>query len=386
MKRIALLGLGEVGQGFYEVFEHEKSRVSALTGISMDLGAVLVRNMRKQRKVTPREGLLTDNPHRIINDTTTDAIVDAINDSALGYEMAVSALSHGKHFITANKALVSRHMEELHALAAQHGAAFLYEASVGGGTPLLKPLRALERAGEITSIKGILNGSCNFILTGMRERNTYESMMQRASALGYLEADPRDDVAGYDTRRKLRILCCVAFGGSVPEQDIPCEGITRVRDQDISALAQHGYEVKLLGAARREGRGVAAFVFPCALPRLTPLAGISGSLNLIEVTSPFLGRAGFMGQGAGSRPTGHAVFTDLLDAMSGAAGLSPRLGRVPPAAAPTTARFYLRGAAIPAAWADGALGDGQKTHPLDLQEVQAWLADHQEACAIMLEP
>jgi homoserine dehydrogenase len=174
MKRIALLGLGEVGQGFYEVFEHEKSRVSALTGISMDLGAVLVRNMRKQRKVMPREGLLTDNPHRIINDTTTDAIVDAINDSALGYEMAVSALSHGKHFITANKALVSRHMEELHALAAQHGAAFLYEASVGGGTPLLKPLRALERAGEITSIKGILNGSCNFILTGMRERNTYE--------------------------------------------------------------------------------------------------------------------------------------------------------------------------------------------------------------------
>ena len=111
----------------------------------------------------------------------------------------------------------------------------LYEASVGGGTPLLKPLRALERAGEITSIKGILNGSCNFILTGMREGNTYEVMMQRASALGYLEADPRDDVAGYDTRRKLRILCCVAFGGSVPEQDIPCEGIMRVRDQDIAA-------------------------------------------------------------------------------------------------------------------------------------------------------
>ena len=222
MKRIALLGLGEVGQGFYEVFEHEKSRVSALTGISMDLGAVLVRNMRKQRKVMPREGLRTDNPHRIINDTTTDAIVDAINDSALGYEMAVSALSHGKHFITANKALVSRHMEELHALAAQHGAAFLYEASVGGDTPC-----SAARAGarEITSVKGILNGSCNFILTGMRRGipTGYDAARQRA---GCLEADPRDDVAGYDTRRKLRILCCVAFGGMPGRFRHPLRGIT----------------------------------------------------------------------------------------------------------------------------------------------------------------
>ena len=385
MKRIALLGLGQVGQGFYEVFEHEKARVAAMTGVSLDLGAVLVQDTKKPRNVMPREGLLINNPDRIIDDTTTDAIVDAINESALGLRMAVAALTHGKHFVTADKALVSSHFEQLHALANRHGAAFLYEASVGGGTPLLKPLRALERAGEIASLRGILNGSCNYILTGMRDEGaSYDEMIARASALGYLEADPRDDLEGYDTRRKLRILCCVAFGGSVPETDIPCHGITRLREQDIGALGSHGMEVKLLGAARREGTGVAAFVFPCAVPRLTPLAGIGGPLNLVEVTSQYLGRAGFMGQGAGSRPTGHALFTDLMDAIGDTSGLSPRLGRAPNAV-DTTARFYLRGPDIPAGWADGTLGEGKKTHPRKLSEVLAWLQSHDTACAVMLE-
>lgn len=387
MKRIALLGLGQVGQGFYEVFEHEKARVAAMTGVSLDLGAVLVQDTSKPRSVMPREGLLINNPNRIIDDTATDAIVDAINDSALGYRMAVSALAHGKHFITADKVLVSRHFEELHALANRHGAAFLYEASVGGGTPLIKPLRALERTGEISSVRGILNGSCNFILTGMRDEGaTYDTMIARASQLGYLEADPRDDLEGFDTRRKLRILCCVAFGGSVPENEIPCAGITRLRVRDIAALSRHGMEVKLLGSARREDRGVAAFVFPCAIPRLTPLAGVGGPLNLVEVTSRFLGRAGFMGQGAGSRPTGHALFSDLMDAIDDkATGLAPRLGRIP-AKAETVARFYLRGMNTPPSWVDTPVGEGNKTHPLTLSEVLSWLDGDQAACAVMLEP
>lgn len=386
MKRIALLGLGQVGQGFYEVFEHEKARVAAMTGVSLDLGAVLVRDTQKPRNVMPREGLLISNPDRIIDDTVTDVIVDAINDSALGYRMAVSALAHGKHFITADKVLVSRHFEELHALANRHGAAFLYEASVGGGTPLIKPLRALERAGEITSLRGILNGSCNFILTGMRDEGaSYDTMIARANELGYLEEDPRDDLEGYDTRRKLRILCCVAFGGSVPEADIPCVGITRLRERDIAGLGKAGMEVKLLASAQRQGKGVAAFVFPCAVPRLTALAGISGPLNLVEVTSKYLGRAGFMGQGAGSRPTGHALFTDLMDAIGDTVtDLAPRLGRAP-VMAETVARFYLRGVNTPDSWAEEPLGEGIKTHPLGLQEVLAWLDGDQDACAVMLE-
>lgn len=387
MKKIALLGYGNVGQGVYAILDEQQPRLSQAVGCGMEVAAILVRNRHKKRDISPDPCLLTDSLDAVLAHGQIDAVADTTGDTALGYRMAKAALEQGIHFITAGKTLVSRHMEELSALAERRDAHFLYEASVAGGIPLLKPLRKLSLLGDVSQVRGIINGSCNHILTGMSEEGrTFSDMMAEAKALGYLEADPSDDINGWDTRRKLRILATLAFGGTVQEDDIPCEGIAHIRQQDIRTLQDAGRTLRLLGRAKKDGDRVMASVFPCALATGDTLSGIRGVSNHVEVKSAYVGWVGFSGPGAGRYPTAHAMVSDLVDALSGRKSKKSPLGSAALTATGLmeTGVFYLRGDDLPHGWAERRLGNGWLTHPVALGDVMAWLQTDAHAVAVLM--
>ena len=293
-------------------------------------------------------------------------------------------MARGVHVITAGKALVSRYMEEL---SAGRSGASTYEASVAGGTPLIKPLKDIALAGDITGLCGIINGSCNYILSAMSGTGkAYEQVIQEAQALGYLEADSDSDLLGWDARRKLRILATLALGGTVLEEDIPCVGISRITLADIRALDEAGYAVKLLGSARRKGNQVAASVFPWALPKAEVLAGIGGAGNYVEIDARHLGRVGFMGPGAGRLPTAHAMVNDLMDALLDCQPRKSPLGTamLEPLGGKQYARFYLRGQ-TGGAPLEKPLGPGWMTALMPLHDVLALLEEDSAAAAVMIE-
>lgn len=388
MKRVAIAGFGTVGQGIWQILQEQRERLAHALGEAPEVAAILVRDIGRSRDVAVPAGLLTDDPQRLLADGAIDVLLEATGDTALGYALARQAMARGVHVITAGKALVSQYMEELSALAEEQRVHFLYEASVAGGTPVIKPLKELAMLGRVHTLRGIINGSCNYILSAMSgEGRAYDEVIAEAQALGYLEAQPDSDLLGYDARRKLRILATLALGGTVLEEDIPCVGISRITLADMQALDGAGYAVKLLGSAGRAGDRVAASVFPWALPKADALAGVGGAGNYVEVDAQYLGRVGFMGPGAGRLPTAHAMVNDLMDAVLnrqprtsplGGAALQSLGGR-------QIGRFYLRGQGADKAPHAQPLGPGWLVGPMPLADVLALLAADAGACAIMLE-
>ena len=310
---VGLLGLGGVGSG---VATYLTSRASSppVEGSSLTLRRVLVRDLKKPRPFQPPKGLLTDDADTVLCDQRIGIIVEVMGGEHPALEHIQKALSHGKHVVTANKEVMAKHGPELLALAARNQVQLRFEASVGGGIPIIGPLQRDLRANEISSIRAIINGTTNYILTRMDQAGLdFDSALKEAQELGYAESDPQDDVQGTDAAYKLAILATLAFRTRVRISDIYHEGITHLQARDFRYARELGYSIKLLAIARLEEGGVHARVHPVMLPLETPLAKVEGAFNAVEVQGDLVGSVVFSGQGAGTWPTTSAIIGDVLD-------------------------------------------------------------------------
>lgn len=316
MIKIALAGFGTVGQGVMDLFQRRKESICERLGKEIDISYVLVRDSAKRRDIDFYGAKVVSEIRDILQDEGVKIVMEATGDIDLGYLLIKQALKKKKHVISANKSVLSLHFEELSTLAQDNEVYLLYEASVGGGTPLIKPLQDLSLHGEIRSIQAVLSGSCNYVLSKMQnEQVSYGDAIEEAKKLGYLEADPIDDVGGFDTRRKLRILSTLSFQGKIEEKDITLEGITGLMQEDISRLSQMGYAVRLVARAFKDSHSIQAAVHPAALPIGSFLGSLEGAENGVVCVGDHFGKVSFQGMGAGRYPTAHAMLSDLEDVL-----------------------------------------------------------------------
>ncbi len=316
MVSIGLLGFGTVGQGIYRILQDKSEELRALLGTEIEIKSILVRDLYKERKTEVPLSKLTLNPEDIVGDDDIDIIIEVTGDVDLSYRYISQAFERGKHVVTVNKAVVSAYFEELSHLAEENDVFFLYEASVAGGVPVLKPLKDHIRTNNISKVQGILNGTCNYILTRMTEEGlAYEDVLREAQNLGYAEANPSSDVEGTDTMRKLRILSTLALGASVTEDDIICDGIDSISDLDISLLREMGRKAKLIAEARLVEGGYQAIVQPKAVPVGSYFSWVNGADNSVSIVGKYSGVLGFQGPGAGMYPTANAILTDVIDCI-----------------------------------------------------------------------
>jgi homoserine dehydrogenase len=312
---IALAGLGTVGVGVMKLLRENADVVAARAGRPIAITAVSARDRSRDRGV-PLSGLRWyEDPVALAADPSVDVVVEVMGGSdGAAKALAEATLAAGKPLVTANKALLAVHGAGLAALAEQRGATLAFEAAVAGGIPAIKAIREGLAANRISRVAGILNGTCNYILTVMRERGReFADVLADAQKLGYAEADPSFDVDGIDAAHKLAILAALAFGRPVAFADVHVEGIRRVSALDIAFASELGYRIKLLGIARRIEAGVEARVHPCMVPQSAPIARVDGVFNAVVAEGDFVGRVMLEGRGAGAGPTASAVVADLID-------------------------------------------------------------------------
>jgi homoserine dehydrogenase len=310
---IVLLGLGVVGSGVARALL-EGDHFARRTGLPLSLRRVLVRDLSKTRSLALPEGLLTDDPEEALG-TDCDIVVEVMGGEEPAREYIARSLAAGRRVVTANKEVMAKHGARLLALADDSGGDLFYEASVGGGIPIISPLRRDLSANEITSVRAIINGTTNFILTEMSlEGADFGAALMRAQDLGYAEPQPANDVEGHDAAYKLAILASLAFHTDLHPDMVYREGITRLAPRDFRYAAELGYAIKLLAIARRDAGGLEARVHPVLLPRGELLASVDGVLNAVQVEGDLIGRVLFQGAGAGALPTTSAIMADVLDA------------------------------------------------------------------------
>lgn len=311
--RIGLVGLGTVGASFYELLAGNAAEIGRRLGVAIEVVAVAVRDPSRPRAVASPTRVV-GGAREILDDPSIAVVVELVGGTGVADEVVRGALERGKHVITANKALLAAHGEELFALARSKGVELLFEASVCGGVPIVKVLRESLLGNRIGRILGIVNGTTNYVLTRMSEEGLgYAEALAEAQAKGFAEADPAADVSGADAAQKIAILASVAFGSWVDWQGVLCEGITRVSPRDIAFARSAGYVFKLVAAATLvEGRPLAT-VYPAMVPVDHPLAAVRGEFNAVMVDSDFLGPSVYMGRGAGGRPTASSLASDLGD-------------------------------------------------------------------------
>jgi homoserine dehydrogenase len=318
---VAVAGLGTVGAGVLKLLRDNADLVAARAGRPIAVTAVSARDRTRERGV-PLGGLhWYDDPIALVTDPAVDAVVELIGGSeGVARQLVEAALAAGKPVITANKALMAVHGAELAAWAERQGVPLAFEAAVAGGVPVIKLLREGLAANRISRISGILNGTCNYILTVMRERGReFAEVLADAQKLGYAEADPSFDVDGVDAAHKLAILAALAFGRPVAFRAVHVEGIRTISALDIAFARELGYRIKLLGIARHTADGLEARVHPCMVPESSPLASVDGVFNAVVAEGDFVGRVMLEGRGAGAGPTASAVVADLIDLARGRA-------------------------------------------------------------------
>ena len=313
MIQIAILGLGTVGTGVARVVAENARQIERKLGEPLQVKTILVRRF----KDGPYRQLMTDDFSRIEQDEDIRVVVETIGGVEAAYEYTKRALEAGKHVVTANKQLVAEHGCELLALARKKNVNYLFEASVGGGIPILHPLRECLAANRIEEVYGILNGTTNYILTRMvRTGAFFSDALREAQAKGYAEADPTADIEGIDAGRKTCILADLAFGHQVDPKDVPMEGISKLSLRDVKIAQRAGYRVKLLGrAVRLAGGGRTAYVAPHLIPEDRPLANVEDVFNAIVVRGNATGEVMFCGKGAGEMPTASACVADVMEAL-----------------------------------------------------------------------
>ena len=321
---VGLLGLGVVGGGVAQRLRDRADAYTRTVGRPLALRRVLVRDPAKPRAVALPANLLTTDPDAIFADEGIHVIIEVIGGEQPAYPLLRRALESGRYVVTANKEVMAKHGPELLAIARARGVDILYEASVGGGIPLIAPLKRDLLANEITTIQAIINGTTNYILTRMaREGTDYAVALRAAQELGYAEADPRNDVEGIDAAYKLAILASLAFRTRVHPDQVYHEGITRLTGRDFRYAAELGYAIKLLALGRRVDHAVDVRVHPALVPLDAPLAKVDGVYNAVQLEGDLTGAVFFQGRGAGSLPTTSAVVADLLNVAHGIAQGAP---------------------------------------------------------------
>ncbi|HXY98513.1 MAG TPA: homoserine dehydrogenase [Stellaceae bacterium] len=317
--RIAVAGLGTVGVGTVKLLQQNAELLTARAGRQLVVTAVAARDRGRARGVDLQDVRWLADAAALAQDAEVDVVVELIGGSdGIAREVVAGAIAAGKHVVTANKALIAHHGKALARAAEARGVALLFEAAVAGGIPILKTLREGLAANNVTRIYGILNGTCNYILTTMRETGRdFLEVLKEAQELGYAEADPSFDIDGVDAAHKLAVLAAVTFGNAPDFAGVHVEGIRHVSALDIDFAAELGYRIKLLGLARLTRDGLEQRVHACMVPRSTPIANVDGVFNAVVVEGDFVGRVMLEGRGAGAQPTASAVVADLLDIAVG---------------------------------------------------------------------
>ena len=327
VRKIALLGMGTVGGGVYEIIERQKEEMPFKIGAALEVVKVLVRNKAKYADRIPAEKL-TDVWEDVIGDDSIDIVVEVMGGIEPARTYIKAALEKGKHVVTANKDLMAMHGHELLELAGEHHCDLLFEAAVAGGIPIIRPLKQCLAGNHMSEVMGIVNGTTNFILTKMSQENMeFKDALALATELGYAEADPTADIDGLDAGRKVAILASVAFNSRVVFDDVYIEGITKISAKDIRYAKEMGCAIKLLGVARNTESGVEAYVCPMLIPNDHPLATVNDSYNAVFVHGDAVEDAMFFGRGAGELPTASAVVGDIFDIVRNMeAGCCGRIG------------------------------------------------------------
>ena len=317
---IGLLGLGTVGQGVANILSQPKDR-HPLVG-ELELVSVAVRNLKKKRDISIPDSILTTNPTEIINNPNIQIVVEVMGGIEPAKSLIIQAIRAGKSVVTANKAVIARHGEEISNEAKAAGVYVLIEAAVGGGIPIIEPLKQSLGGNQITKVSGIINGTTNYILSRMdKEGVNYAEVLKDAQVLGYAESDPAADVEGSDAADKIAILSGLAFGGAINRANIPTTGINLLEDIDVNYARKLGYGIKLLAisekgetqSSREDSQPLSVWVEPTLVPEDNPLAGVNGVNNAILVEGNPIGQVMFLGPGAGSGPTASAVVADILN-------------------------------------------------------------------------
>jgi len=313
--KAALLGAGTVGGGVYVQTKRLAADMAKKTGANLEIKKVLVKNLNKQRPDIDAEAL-TDKWEDIIDDPEIEIIIETMGGIEPAKTYILEAISKGKQVVTANKDLLAEFGDELTEAAEKNGTDLLFEASVAGAIPIIRPLRQSMVGDELTEVIGIVNGTTNYILTKMSETGmSYADALAKATELGYAEPDPTADVEGYDAGRKIAIMASLAFHSRVTFGQVFTEGITKLTADDIKYAKKFGYVIKLLGIAKHEEEGVVVKVHPTLIPENHPLATVRDSFNAVFVHGKAMDDAMFMGRGAGKFPTASAVMGDVIDTV-----------------------------------------------------------------------
>jgi homoserine dehydrogenase len=312
--KVGLLGIGTVGGGTYTVITRNQADIARRIGGNIRIVQVADRNLELARQVTGGQVAVTDDAFAVVNNPEVDVVVELIGGYTIAKELVLKAIANGKHVVTANKALLAVHGNEIFKAAAEKGVIVAFEAAVAGGIPIIKALREGLSANKIEWVAGIINGTTNFILTEMRDKGlAFADVLKEAQRLGYAEADPTFDVEGIDAAHKLTIMASIAFGTPMQFEQAYTEGITKLTIQDIQYAEELGYRVKLLGISKKTEAGVELRVHPTLIPEKRLIANVDGAMNAVVVKGDAVGPTLYYGAGAGAEPTASAVVADLVD-------------------------------------------------------------------------
>jgi homoserine dehydrogenase len=328
---IAILGCGTVGTGVARLLLENGDIIRDRIGCELNLKYVADIDTQKERGLALQPGVMISDAAVALDDPAVDIVVETIGGEGIAKQLILAAIAKGKHVVTANKALLARHGNAIIAAATERGVDLAYEASVGGCMPIIKTVRESLVGNRISAMTGILNGTCNYILSKITDEGVvFETALAEAQAKGYAEADPTLDVEGQDAAHKLAILSALAFGMKINFDDVYIEGISRITPMDIEFAAQFGYRIKLLAITKFNGQAVEARVHPTMIPFDNMLSNVNGTLNAISVSADAVGDILLYGRGAGMMPTASAVVSDLADIArnlaSGGAGRVPVMG------------------------------------------------------------
>ena len=311
---VGLVGLGTVGGGTYTVLARNGDEMARRTGVTVKVTHVADRNLARANELTKGAVAITDDAFALVANPDVEVVVELIGGTTIAKEVVLKAIENHKHVVTANKALIAMHGNEIFSAAQKAGVMVAYEAAVAGGIPIIKALREGLGANRIEWVAGIINGTTNFILTEMREKGlAYQDVIGEAQRLGYAEADPTFDVEGIDAAHKLVIMSAIAFGMPLKFDAVYTEGITKLEQTDLQYVESLGYTIKLLGIAKRTNQGVELRVHPTLIPAKRLVANVDGAMNAVVVQGDAVGPTLYYGAGAGAEPTASAVVADLLD-------------------------------------------------------------------------
>jgi homoserine dehydrogenase len=312
--KVGLLGLGTVGGGTVNVLRRNAEEIARRAGRGIQVTHAAARDLSKPRICDTTGITLTTDPAEVVNDPEVEIIIELIGGDGLALKLVMQAIENGKHVVTANKALIAKHGNEIFAAAQRQGVVVAFEAAVAGGIPIIKAIREGLAGNQIQWLAGIINGTGNFILTEMRDKGRdFDDVLQEAQALGYAEADPTFDVEGIDAAHKLTILASIAFGIPLQFEKTYTEGITRITREDVEYAEELGYRIKHLGISRRTDKGVELRVHPTLIPERRLIANVDGVMNAVLVQGDAVGPTLYYGAGAGDEPTASAVVADVVD-------------------------------------------------------------------------